>query len=199
MRTSSRRRYLAAIAISSLGAGCGIFPQEGTNRDLWKVSVGSVSLAQLQLSIEPERKTATTKDPATVQLQFQNPQAETWILNHGTCPEIDETTPGLILFPKSLEPDFHPEPITEKCWKPDPESYYYPCETIVPETKIQSGQSWSIVQEIWIEEEEDCIPSGTFTFNIHGHVQNDDRGPKERRIGEFSLIIEPIVTTNSSP
>lgn len=175
-----------------------MFSSDGPERDLWTVSIGPVSLEGLELVVEPERATATTERPATVRLRVQNPTSDIWILNHGECPEIDTNKPGLILFPHSLEPDFHPEPIRDDCWKPNPESYFYPCETLVPKTKISPGQSWSITHEVWLEEEEDCIPDGSFEFEIFGYVQGEYRGYPDNRLGGFSLVIQPIETTTAT-
>jgi hypothetical protein len=129
---------------------------------------------------------------------FQNPRAKVWQLNHGECPELDKNEQGLILFPQSLQPDFHPEPVARDCWKPDPDSFYYPCEGDIDVTEIPPGESWSILHEVWIEEQEGCIPSGTYTFEGFAEAKGDNPDYPENRIGEYSLIIEPANSTTTA-
>lgn len=191
----NRREYIAILAPAiGLGAGCSYFLPDQEERDLWSVSVNSIEIEPIDLDVEVERRTATTAHPATVLLSFRNPTDQTWELRQGKClhrSSNEEYKRNLILWPASLEDDRHPEPVRRDCWKPDPESYNQPCEAVGISKKFSPGESWSIRHEVWIGSELDCIPVGTFEFEIWARNQDD------KPVGTFSLTIESAEQTTS--
>lgn len=195
-----RRTLLSGIAASAgLVGGCSLLPQEPA-RDLWTVSAGPVAIDPLDVTVDVERGTATTNQPAAVRLTFQNPSAESKKIRHGKCPirsgnhsYLDE----LLLFPTILDDDFYPSRTDTECWKPDPQSYYWPCEGGFDEREIAPGESWSMRHTVWIAKNGNCIPEDTFEFTVWG-LSGDGRVEEESRsLGTFSLSTHPVDSTDS--
>ena len=172
-----RRGFLAALAPAlGLGAGCtkGGGGQPTSEENLWSVSSGDVDLDRFDFTVHATHETATMVEPAKIRLKFTNPTSHTLTLYEGACSKPASGDGGLILFASSLPESNHPDPIRQGCWKPDPESYYYPCEGASSQVDLSPGESWSVVHEIWIAEDFDCIPEGTFVFTVRGNDPSVD-------------------------
>lgn len=195
----NRRDYLTClIPLTAVSAGCS-FPGQTKPRDLWTVSVGNVDVDSLDVTVEVEHRTATTKQPASIRLTFDNPSAESKKIRHGRCPirsdnhsYLDE----LLLFPTILESDFYPTPTASDCWKPDPQSYYWPCEGGFDQRELEPGESWSMLHTVWIAKNGNCIPEDKFEFTIWG-LSGDRRVEEARSLGSFSLSTAAAVSSET--
>ena len=185
----NRRDLLASLPPAiGLSAGCNFFPPE-PERDLWSVSVESVEAAQIELDIQVERRRATTTRPPVLEITYRNPTDQDQQLRVGNCPARstnEDYFRNLILWPASRGDEFHPDPISEDCWKPDPDTYSQPCEAVDVSRSFAPGESWSIRVEVWLAEELDCRPAGTFQFEVWA------RGDEDAPVGTFELRTRPI-------
>jgi hypothetical protein len=186
-------------ASAGLVAGCSLLPKESA-RDLWTVSAGAVDVDSLDVTVAVERRTATTQQPAAVRLTVDNPSAESRTIRHGRCPirsdnhsYLDE----LILYPTILEENYYPSPMDPECWKPDPQSYYWPCEGGFDERELAPGDSWSVLHTVWIAKNGNCIPEDRFEFTLWGLFGDGRVEEESRTLGTFSLSTESVESSSS--
>lgn len=191
----SRRRVLKTFAPAvGAGAGCSALSSQQSERELWTVSSGPVDIEWVDVTISIERETATTDEPARILLTVRNPGTEPRTIRHGHCPiRSDNHTylEELVLFPTALEEEFSPSPRQRDCWKPDPNSYSWPCEGGFDEREIPPDGSWSQAYTVWVAKNGDCLPDDTFEFKLWGFQTDDNRA---NSLGTFSLDTEPLAT-----
>lgn len=176
-----RRHFLGGLVpLLGLGAGCSSHSQGHEVRDLWTVSVDTIDVDPFELDIELERRTATTEHPPLLKRTYHNPTqqpARLGVLED--CAEInwDEPgAPGLILFLVAKD-GFDPQPVNRGCWRPDPETFNWPCEGTYDSLPLASGESWSVRKEVWINRNTECIPEGAFEFGA-GIGRSSEEGPQ---------------------
>ena len=169
-----RREYLFTLPpLITLGAGCNIIGGS-SERDLWSISVESVTALSIDFSAEVVRRLATTAHPATIRLRFENTTAEPITLaqiDRAKPSDIAPDDPGLILIPEDQDLDRE----SEECWQPasNPTAA---SDATLSTWDVPAGDSWSIVHGVWVDEAADCIPNGIFDFK--GSVDVQETGNK---------------------
>ncbi len=150
-------------------------------------------MAPLEFELDFERSTATTEQTAVVDRTFRNPmnhQINLGVLRR--CAEInwnEPGAPGLILFPVSNE-QFNPKPVRRGCWKADHETYNWPCETVSETFPLESGDSYSVRKELWINEETECIPEGSWDCEVEWLIPGEEESEPNDNEGTYVLNIE---------
>ena len=182
-----RRHYLATLVpVTGALAGCRVLGfGRGEGRDRWSVAVESAAVDSLGFRAEVGRANATTHQPPTVELTFENTSDVEVRLEEIDTPyhsAINPQTPGLILVPVDHQ---DPQRESRECWKP---VSIAGGDGGLSAWTVAAGESWSITHEVWVDKEADCVPAGTFTFD--GGVWKTDI--KEYLDWSLTLRTQPV-------